>query len=148
MVEKLQEFWKRVKKAGPRTVILVVLVPVCFCIFTVWFINNYLEVRYELISVEDALKVASVSHEFRDYLDEVEIFVDTCAEGVEYLVSQNADHETIHNYLQKEYENLDGNITEEEKDFLEDNCHNYNCRSGFGIYFIGDILGGIYEKDL
>ena len=110
MLEKLGELGKKIIKAGPGTVILLILVPVAFCVLTVAFVNNYLKKSYEIICLEDALKVSNVSNDFNTYLDEVEIFVDTCAEGVEYLVKQNADHDTIHDYLSIEFKNLTGRI--------------------------------------
>ena len=92
------------KKAGLRTIILLILVPVCFSVLAVIFISNYLKARYELIYAENALKVSGISNGFNTYLDEVEILVDSAAEGIEYLVKQDADHDQIHDYLAEVYE--------------------------------------------
>lgn len=78
----------------------MIIVPLLFCFFALFAVDNYLKIRYEMIHVEDAMKAAELSKEFDDYLDKVEMLVVTSAEGVEYLVDQGADHDTIHKYLE------------------------------------------------
>ena len=113
MLEKLQELGKKIKKAGVRTVLVIVLVPVIFCILAVMYINSYLRVCYENIITQDALRVSSLSNDFNVYLDEVENFVDASAEGLEYLVEHGASHKEIHEYLAGEYSRLSGRVADD-----------------------------------
>lgn len=95
----IQVMQKQAKKAGARTIAIITIVPILFVALSLYGVNVFLKISDEKLKYEDALKAANMAKGFNDYIEEVELVVETAAEGIEYLTSVDATYDEIHGYL-------------------------------------------------
>ncbi len=109
----LQVVQKQAKKAGIRTIIIAIVVPILFVALSSWSVNIFLRTEYELIGYEDAFKASTTAKSFKEYIHSVESLVETSAEGVEYLVNMNAGYDEIHAYLTKKSRDRSNDVSDD-----------------------------------
>lgn len=107
MDDKLKIIKQNVKKAGARPVILMIIVPLLFCVFAVAIVNAFLKKQYQMIHYEDTIRSSDLSADFMPYLDSVDILVEAAADGVEYINSIDGGDIAIHKYLEEISSNRD-----------------------------------------
>lgn len=102
----IQVMQKQAKKAGARTIAIITIVPILFVALSLYGVNVFLKISDEKLQYEDALKAANMAKGFNDYIEEVELVVETAAEGIEYLTSVDATYDEIHGYLTEESQEM------------------------------------------
>ncbi len=102
----IQVIQKQAKKAGARTIAIITIVPILFVALSLYGVNVFLKISSEKLQYEDALKAANMAKGFNDYIEEVELVVETAAEGIEYLTSVNASYDEIHAYMTEKSQDI------------------------------------------
>ena len=87
MDDKLKIIKQNVKKAGARPVILMIIVPLLFCVFAVAVVNAFLKKQYQMIHYEDTIRSSDLSADFMPYLDSADILVEAAADGVDVVAA-------------------------------------------------------------
>ncbi|ADL34853.1 GGDEF/cache domain-containing protein [Butyrivibrio proteoclasticus B316] len=100
MGDRLTIIRRQLKRAGARAIIILIVVPLLFCVIAAIILRNFLNDYYEMIHYEDTIKASDLAEDFNPYLNAVSILVESAAEGAEYLVAKRADYDEIHKYLE------------------------------------------------
>ncbi len=115
MKRKVAALKNKITKLGIVGILPYFFWPLFFLAVTFFVYKTEYTMHYENIKDETIINAYNVADDFKDYLNEVTLIVDTASETIDDMLVQGSSHEEVQAYLERKSQNLDSIISGDTK---------------------------------